>query len=645
MSRTLDHYKRYDNLVKLITRIEADKYPAARLILHVIEQQYTANSGNATFDGSTYYAEADGANQYDSDNVIECSAGHTVSESWVVALNEFANVPSISGTINPREVVKDFKNILEDQLPLALILFDYMYRVVDSSRTASARVILNAPEIKAKAMTITARTGPDIVNNLNLMKLYKDNTRNCHFAGYMVTVADINGVNKRGAVYAGTAKNLMFNPDKLILTTLLEGAFQQAVKTGETSNEFFKVTSNGTVPDDKDIIFYRKLGDSTTLYTKDKASGVESSVQKGSPAFMKLTKGNNCFNSGFTGTAGTTTCENFVTNCLAGKDISGCKEFMISGNWNENLRDEKVNPDIALAVLRKFGFGTKTVAVNEIGRNLLMIEDHSEWISKLSKRYSDKLDKTDISSIANNNPLTGYLKKLIGIINSSPGILNPDYAGKANLTQNPSAFTNTQLGRFGLLPKQVVVASGVPSMSSVLSLQNAVMSNRNQIGMNWGVMPQGLIFQRGGGMSSGIAEVLENAQDNSTFPLKLSKIMEDSFESFIVSLKSHGKDLDRGDKDHIAQLINELKEKENKLFKAAIYTDKYVRLLGALGQTDSSKTVTLDHAKEFVDRRNSYFGKVGKKQDDLFSILKALAEAGQQETTQETKSVSDYPLF
>lgn len=650
MSRTIDHYERYNKLVKLITRLDASDYPAARLILHVMEQQQRDNKG-LPFDGNHEFIETDGNNQYVND-VPECPKGKTKSPSWVQALNEFSNVPTTYGRgIDIKEVVQEFDSIVLDQKELAEKLFNWMYEVKDGSKTSSLMALVKDANIAAttagrpsskSTFTIIPRSADQVVRNIGLDKIYPWMTyTNC--PGSSTT---INGIAV-GQVYAGTGVLLNFKPDKAILTLLLDRAYQQAsvTPTGPTSTNFFSGSSSGTVPDDKDIIFYRKMGDSNALYRKE--NGVEIRVEKGSKEYMNLKDDGNCYTTGFTGSAGSVTCANLVKACLAGNDITKCKAYMTSNDWNDQLANEKINPDIAIDLLRKFGFGTKTVTVNEIGRNLQMIEDYDEWISNLTKNFTGagKLDEKDVQSIASNAPLTGYLKKLISLINSNPGILNRDYVGKANLTQNPNAFASTQLGRFGLLPKQVVAASGVPTMSSVLALQNAVMSNRNQIGMSWGVMPQGVIFQMGGGMSSGIAEVLENAQNNSTFPLKLSKLMEESFKSFVTSLKSHGKDLDSGDKNHIHTLINELTDKEDKLFKAAIYTDKYVRLIGALGQTDSNKVVSIDHAKQFVDRRNSYFSKVGKKQDDLFSILKALAEAQQQETTVENKSVTDYPRF
>ena len=63
-----------------------------------------------------------------------------------------------------------------------------------------------------------------------------------------------------------------------------------------------------------------------------------------------------------------------------------------------------------------------------------------------------------------------------------------------------------------------------------------------------------------------------------------------------------------------------------------------------MGQNqDSTSVLSMNHVKDFVDKRNSYFSKVSKKQDDLFAILKALADATQTETKVESVPVTDYP--
>ena len=635
MSGTYNYYQRYDKLVKLISQQDAKKYPALKLILHVIEKQSNNNGGNPQFDGKTYYPEADANNQTKSDGSVENTTPKTESDSWKNALNELAWVPTtLAKTLDAKTLVVQYNEVVtenSDQRELAVKLVDIFYIFDNGKKVVTFNDVLS--NITSK-YNLTGRTCNEVTNMLGLDKIYKSfNSNKC-------------STSAPTTIYYGTGKSLNFNPDKHVLTQLLEDAYKQASAASTGSTNFFSTTATGTVPADSDLIFYRKMGEPTALYRK--VNGTEIRVERGSDEFMKLKDGGNCFTTGYQGTAPNNSCYDLVTKCLKGTKIEDCKEFMQSSDWNQAVVSESISPDIAIDLLRKFGFSKINVEVKEIGRHLDMIEEYDSWIKNLSNSYANKtggLTDKDLKSIAGNTSLTSYLKRMIGIVNSNPGILNKDYVGKSNLTTNPSAFATTQLGKFGLLPKQVVTASGVPTMSSVLSLQNAVMSNRNTIGMNWGIMPQGLIFQRGGGMSSGIAEVLEKAENNSEFPLKLSHLMDESFKSFITSLKSHGKDLDSSDMKHINELIADLKEKENKLFKAAIYTDKYVRLIGALGQSDNTSVVKLDHVKDFVDRRNSYFGKVGKKQDDLFSILKALADAQQQETTEPVKPVSDYPRF
>jgi hypothetical protein len=314
---------------------------------------------------------------------------------------------------------------------------------------------------------------------------------------------------------------------------------------------------------------------------------------------------------------------------------------MESPNWTY---DENINPAMAEELLGHFGFRTESVLNTELGLTLKQVENTNSWLAGLQSNHTSsaggngKLSNAEYTKIAGNTALIGYLESLVAKVNRNPAILNPGYTG-SHISNNPNAFANTTFSKYGLQPKNVVVGSGVPSMSSIVALQNAVTSNRNMIAVYYGVPLTGYALQNGGG----IAEYLESVQDNNKYPLKLSALINESFNSFVASLRNHGKDLDQGDMTHINKLIADLKEKEEKLFKAAIYTDKYVRLLSVFGQTDNANVLSMDHVEQFVDKRNSYFTKVGKKQDDLLSILKALAEATQTETKVETVSVTAYP--
>jgi uncharacterized LabA/DUF88 family protein len=84
--------------------------------------------------------------------------------------------------------------------------------------------------------------------------------------------------------------------------------------------------------------------------------------------------------------------------------------------------------------------------------------------------------------------------------------------------------------------------------------------------------------------------------------------------------------------DKISELIESLKNSEQKLYKASLYTEKYAKLLEIHGQKDNTSILSLDHLKEFVDNRNKYFSRVVKKQNDLMSIIRSIAEAVNKET-------------
>ena len=591
-------YARYDSIINKISQNGVTANVGSRLIIHVLEQENPNFGRSNTVKFSTELpVEMDAyfyGKSYNDDARQENTQGQNIAWHFDQAFTEF---------------IKDLKSEIDGSV-----------RGDTPFENALLNTLYPATSTRARTLTSSKRT-KDVTN---LQNSY--NTLSKTFTP---------SSNKSGSFEP--SKFLPINIDKSLLSLLLEKAHSAAVSTTDpTSNNFFNTPSSSSVTDEK--IFYRKVGQPGKLFTKDGDREIE--VQKGSPEFMKLTEAGNCFTTGFKDD-GSTKCYDLVQKCLAGTDIEKCKDFMKSSNWTF---DEKINPDMAIELLGHFGFRTESVQNTEAGLTLKQLENVSSWLSNLEANHTTtsggngKLSSADYKAIANNMPLTGYLEALVAKVNRNPAILNPGYTGK-DLTTNPNAFANTRFSKFGLQPKNVVIGSGVPSMSSIVALQNAVTSNRNMIAIYYGIAPTGLVIQRGGG----IAEYLESVQDNNQYPLKLSALVEESFNSFIASLKNHGKDLDQGDYSHIQALITDLREKEDKLFKAAIYTDKYVRLLSVFGQTDNNSVLKMDHVEQFVDKRNNYFNKVGKKQDDLLSILKALAEATQTETKVETTAVSSYP--
>lgn len=588
-------YARYDSIINQISTINVTQNIGARLIIHVLEQQYNSGETQVKF----------------SDDLPEEADAFYYAKSYTDD-NRQEDRPSEHIAFHFDKAFELFKKNLKDSITRD---------ITTTSAFEKALVDTLYPEPLARMPSVSTSRNLDDKNAIytsykNLKKFFSVSINNTDF---------------------DPTKFLPINIDKALLSLLLEKAHSVALKDDDpTSKKFFDTPSASSVTDEN--IFYRRLDHPGKLFMKK--DGIEVEVQKGSAEFMKLTEGGNCFTTGFENDKGLK-CFDLVKKCLAGKNINDCKAFMRSSNWTF---DEKINPDMAIELLGHFGFRTESVQNTEAGLTLKQLENVSSWLSNLQANHttsngsSGKLSTSDYQSIAGNDPLTGYLEALVAKVNKNPAILNPGYTG-SSLTNNPNAFANTRFNKFGLQPKNVVIGSGVSSMSSIVALQNAVTSNRNMIAIYYGVAPTGLTIQRGGG----IAEYLETVQDNNQFPLRLSKLVSESFNSFVASLRNHGKDLDQGDQNHIQKLITDLKEKEDKLFKAAIYTDKYVRLLSVFGQTDSNSVLNMDHVQQFVDKRNNYFNKVGKKQDDLLSILRALAEATQTETKVETTAATSYP--
>merc|ERR1711968_109367 len=387
--------------------------------------------------------------------------------------------------------------------------------------------------------------------------------------------------------FAGAGIPINYNWDKYVLGSLLKSAVKAA--SSRTSSFFDVSTPTGPLEN----AYYRKVGDTANLYTM--VNGVETAVQIGSDEAKKLKMGANCYDLGMkSGNAGEqATCFKLIKNCLAGNDIGACKQFMKNNNYWNAVKDDiaKTNLDLARQLLESFGFPVLTEDNQEAGMKLKVFANANQWLQHLADNKFGKAGTTfsdnDIKAIAANVKLVGYLDALVAKVNRNPGVLNPDYS-KDGPNNTSRAFAGNRLSSYGI------------TLSSV-----------------------GYVM-RGGGAA---VQQFEDMQNNNLLPLRLSKVVEEHYEQFVNSLKSANKDLDQKDKNDITKLIADLKVVEDKLFKAAIYTSKYQDLVSVFGQEDTKGLITLDHLQEFVDKRNNYFTRVGKQQDALTSILKALADA------------------
>ena len=435
--------------------------------------------------------------------------------------------------------------------------------------------------------------------------------------------------------YNNTAPNtpvdFPFRMNKYLLSYLLKSAATTAA-TSSGSSSFWNNIGQNTINDEK--IYFRKPSDPSKLYRR-KNDGTDE-VVKGPQD--DIPQGNYCFNLGFISNDLSLNCSTLIRDCMSGKDVAKCNAYMKDTRWYQNAKDSVDNmyPEIAMNMLRSFGF--EAVNTTQGGQTIKQVQTVGQWIDTLKEKHvPNSLSANDVNDITNNQPLNSYLKLLIEKINNNPAILNPTYTGQAP-SGNNNSFNGTTLSNYGVKPK----ASGGPIaglQSSIYSLQNTALSNRNTILALWGMpFKSGLIFQRGGNYN-----YYETLSNDNMYPLKLSSMLRRSLHGFIENLQNNGKDLDKDDQNKINELLGNLETVENKLIKAAIYTDKYRQLVEVFGQLDeeNSKILNMDNVEKFVEKRNNYFNRVNTQQDQLISILKALADATGKEISDKSDNKTD----
>jgi len=127
-------------------------------------------------------------------------------------------------------------------------------------------------------------------------------------------------------------------------------------------------------------------------------------------------------------------CAKFY-ECLLSNDsskFSFCMETLGNQDFFKLADDElsKIEPNIAIMILRKFGFRS-VIASN----GLIQTQDYQLWARKVLSQFTPEVKKV----IEGNQNLVQYLKGVIGFVNRNPAILNANYKmGSTNVAQQGS---------------------------------------------------------------------------------------------------------------------------------------------------------------------------------------------------------------
>lgn len=441
--------------------------------------------------------------------------------------------------------------------------------------------------------------------------------------------SELKSLRDAAATADDAVREFGFRYDKYWLRAMLEGHAATAAAPVAPSSFF----DDDATPAAGETYFRR----GSELFTID-ASGKEVRVDAGSPAFASLKVDAKCLGTGFADgkdlSSNDHKCADYLRECLSGKDVTKCKAYLESPNfWADAEKEvEAMLPAMAVQTLNAFEFGMEQVWDNTASRRLLKYKSVDSWLANLTEQAKTTgavIDDAAVKNIAANTKLIGYLRMLVSKVNSNPAILNKDYSGAVDSARinDPEAFAGSRLHKMGVRGR---VAASTLSVSSIDKLSQAIKDSNARVSLSFGLPGLTGFTGRINLMGGGVVEDLE--QKASDVTKHTGFIIENQFLALTERLKRHGKAISQADNAKIVALIDSLKKSEEKLYKANLYTEKYAKLLEVHGVKDNTSVLTMDHLKEFVDNRNKYFARVSKKQNDLLSIVRSIAEAVNKET-------------
>jgi len=537
------------------------------------------------------------------------SAGDAIHSEWITFAKDFvkriagARVSALSNKDSIIEIFKAYAGLATtDEQRFVQKLLLRLFASVDPTSGAS----INTPTTWSKVTDATYNNAAD------LGKL---------FGGLTTLVTAVSSL----PATVSSAKEFGYKYDKFWLRTLLEAHSASATQPVAPSRFFDEETpASGET-------YYRR---GSELFTRD-AAGKEVRVDAGSPAFQALTVDNKCLGTGYVAHSGAgETCADYLRDCLSGKDVTQCKKYLDDDKFWEKAVDEvdAMLPAMAVQTLNAFEFGMEQVWDNTASRRLLKYKSTESWIAGLveaTKGRTSAMTVAEVEKIAKNTKLIGYLNMLVKKVNSNPAILNKDYTGATDSARinDPDAFAGSRLHKMGVKAR---LAAPTLSVSSIDKLATGIKDANARIGITIGY-PGLYGFATKLNLMSGGGAVEDLEAKVSDVTKQTGHIIQSHFLALHTRLQKYGKEIEKSDHDKILNLIESLKKAEEKLYKAQLYTEKYARLLEVHGEKDATSVLSMDHLKQFVDNRNKYFTRVSKKQNDLLSILRSIAEAANKE--------------
>jgi hypothetical protein len=400
-------------------------------------------------------------------------------------------------------------------------------------------------------------------------------------------------------------------------------------------------------------VYIRK--DNGKLYIKTPDGDKE--ITKGSDEYRNLTYNSKTCYSTYNNENDKLKCHEYLTDCLLGKNLKGCKRFMTSHEfWGKTERElDEIHPLQILNTLSAFKFKIINVFNKELNLSLQYIENFEQWTSelinktKLQPTDDDYLTPEEYNSIIGNNHLSFYLKQLVKKINSNPAILNKNY----NESMVKGEYINKTLTRaekFGVA--QGTINKTYEPDAKNKSLYKTSPSNIHDIIKDingfkriFGTMPnldlmtlnnpKSLKILSGGD----IQNIKQNLKQNN---YTSSNIIDKLYSDLINKLKSINKDINQSDNEQIKKHIQNLKDNETKLNQMILFINKYIDLYEIYGGDENSE-LTFQNITNYIKKHNKVLEKTNLKRTNILSIIETIAQTvinkmQSQEETQQTSN-------
>jgi hypothetical protein len=320
--------------------------------------------------------------------------------------------------------------------------------------------------------------------------------------------------------------------------------------------------------------------------------------EEGSVNFNKMTRDDNCFTTQLN-VQNPMACQDYVDKCLLGSDVSDCQQWLTSPNFWTALESEvnKMNPMIAVHTLKKFGFRVKQSGSNK----LVEAESYSSWSENLSNNKT--LTPDQVSNIRNNVYLSSYLAAVIHLVNFNKDILNK---------RDPTRLHGKPNYKYGVNTK--AKSADVLRSSTLMRLHNSIVTRNNFINMSYSSNMTG-----GGNKEITWSDMYEK------HPNYIADEMRSYFSAFDRRLNGHNKRLANNDRKLVNDLVNKLADNEAKLYKTISFLEKYTLLLNLFSNDHNKEVLNFDTVQKYVQKRNKYFNKTSKLQNNVSLVVANLA--------------------